>query len=76
MRRASRGFLPPMSLREVAAVKEGCDCVLGCVEDWVCVGGDAFVPPDVVAGGVDMPFASGSGAGEAMVARGVVQLGC
>lgn len=57
-----------MSVRDVAgAVKDGWDCVFGWVEDCVWFWGLAFAPPAAVAGGVEMPFASGSAAGEAMV---------
>lgn len=44
-----------------------CDafCVLGCVED--AVGGLALLALPAVVGGVEMPFVSGSAAGEAML---------
>jgi hypothetical protein len=50
----------------------GCDCVLACVEE--AVGGLLFWPPEAVVGGVDMPFGSSAGAGEAML-DGVVEMG-
>jgi hypothetical protein len=78
MRRASRGRLEvPGSVREVEGKEDDAEAarvaevpleswVFGCVEDWV--GGLGFGALEaVVAGGVDMPFARVSAAGDAMV---------
>lgn len=73
MRRASRGrFVEPASCRLVAgnAAEWGCKgaallgALLGCAAG--CVGGEVVVA-FAVAGGVEMPFVSASGAGDAIL---------